>query len=370
MMRCLIVVPSLTRAGAETQAVNLANGLASRGHNVHLCVFERNLDQRLRIASNVTFHHVQRRAKYDLGFARDIARIIDDERVQVVQGILMFGIFVAWLAIQRSRSKPALVAAIHTTVNRGIKQEIQDRVLYRPILKRLPAIVFVCEFQRDYWIRKYPELARNSHVVYNGIDPSRLDRAAFQAEAGRLRATLAVPESAFVFSCIAGFRREKGHQLLIQAFARLRADAFLLLAGEGAERAALEDTVRTAGLSDRVRFLGSVPDVRPLIVASNATVLASTAVETFSMAMLESMALGVPLIASRIGGLPEAIVHHETGLLFPIGDIEALAAGMKEMTEVPAAVGTMGQAGAMKVRSSFTMDQMIDGSERVLESVI
>ena len=65
IVNCLIVVPSLTRAGAETQSVELANGLASRGQRVHVLAFERQLDLRSRLAGNVAFHHVLRRSKVD-----------------------------------------------------------------------------------------------------------------------------------------------------------------------------------------------------------------------------------------------------------------------------------------------------------------
>lgn len=76
-MRCLIVVPSLRRAGAETQAVDLANGLALRGHEVHLCSFQPQLDQKGRLADAVRFHHVPRKGKYDLSLIVAIAAIID-----------------------------------------------------------------------------------------------------------------------------------------------------------------------------------------------------------------------------------------------------------------------------------------------------
>ena len=369
-MKILIVVPSLTRAGAETQAVDLANGLAANGHIVHLCSFEPQLDQRDRLSSNVHFHHARRTGKYDSTFISTIIGVIDREKIDVVQGILLFAVLVAWLSAKRSARKPPVIAGVHTTINRGLKQEWQDRLLYRRLLRRLPAVLFVCNYQRDHWIGKFPELGPLARVVHNGIDVTRFQRESLLNPAQKLRAELGIPGSAFVFSCIAGLRPEKGHRLLIPAFARLPANTYLVLAGEGLERPAIEAIVREYGVSDRVRFLGKVSDVRPLIVASDATVLASTAVETFSIAMLESMALGVPLIASRIGGLPEAIIQRETGLLVPIGDVDALAAGMNYMVESTAEVRRMGQAAAQLIRSAFTLEKMIDGYERVLQEVV
>jgi glycosyltransferase involved in cell wall biosynthesis len=86
--------------------------------------------------------------------------------------------------------------------------------------------------------------------------------------------------------------------------------------------------------------------------------------------MLESMALGVPLIASRIGGLPEAIIPGETGLLFPIGDVDALTAGMSSMIDSNMYVRRMGHAAEKLVRAAYTLERMIDGNERVLREVV
>lgn len=369
-MNILIVVPSLMRAGAETQAVDLANGLAANGHIVHLCSFESELDQRARLSNAVHFHHAPRTRKYDTVLISTLAGLIDREKIDVIQGILLFAVLVAWLSAKRSSRAPPVIAGVHTTINRGLKQEFQDRVLYRRLLRRLPAVLFVCNHQRDHWVGKYPELGPIAHVVHNGVDIARYQRESLLNPARQLRADLGIPSTAFVFSCIAGFRQEKGHRLLISAFARQDPASYLVLAGEGHERPAIEAMVREQGIRDRVLFLGMVADVRPLIVASDATVLASTAVETFSIAMLESMALGVPLIASRIGGLPEAIIQNKTGLLFPIGDVEALASGMSSMVDSTSEVRRMGRAAEELIRTVYTLEKMIDGNERVLQEVV
>ena len=369
-MRCLIVVPSLRRSGAETQAVDLAIGLASRGHDVHLCSFQPYLDQRERLPDTVRFHHVRRKGKYDWSLVSAIADIIDRERIEIAQGILQFAVIIVWLAAKRSAQKPPVVAALHTTTNRGLKEELQDRLLYRWILGRLPAVVFVCKYQRDYWVNRYAELRPLASVIYNGIDVSRFRRSDFVASGQTLRAGLGIAPSAVVFACIAAFRPEKNHRQLIKAFASLPIHTHLLLAGDGDERPAIEAAVDAEGLRRRVTFLGNVDDVRHVVVASNATVLPSIAVETFSMAMLESMALGVPMIATKIGGLAEAIMHGETGLLCPPGDVEAFAMQMRGLIENSSEAERLGRAAATKVARCFTLDKMVEGYEAVLSGVL
>lgn len=369
-MNCLIVVPSLMRAGAETQAVDLANGLAALGHSVHLSSFESQLEQRCRLSNNVQFHHLQRMSKYDRTLISRLSTVIDKEKIEIVQGVMQFATLIARLAARQSSLKPLVVAAVHTTVNRDLKQEMFDRLLFRRILRNLPAVIFVCDHQRAHWIKKYPELERSSVVIHNGVAPERFRRDNFANSARKLRATLSIPDEAVVFACIAAFRPEKGHKILIDAFAQVKGDAWLVFAGDGELRSTTESYAVEAGVGHNTRFLGNIPDTRPLIAASTATVLASTAVETFSMAMLESMAMGVPMIAPRIGGLPEAIVDGATGLLFPIGDSSALARCMQSLVESPSKSAAMGRDAERKVAEEFTLEKMAAGSERVLMSTL
>src|SRR5688572_27470265 len=239
-MKCLIVVPSLKRAGAETQAVILANGLSLRGHGVHVVSFESQLDLRSRIVEAVRFHFVPRKSRYDLSLIPAIAEVINREGIETVLGVMQFATLIAWLSAQRSVRRPSVVAAIHTTINRGAKEELQDRLLYRRILRRLPAVVFVCNHQRNHWIGKYPELRRIARVVHNGVDLPKLRRQDFTERANMLRTELGIPKGAFVFASIAAFRPEKGHRQLIQAFTRMPSQSYLLLAGDGPERPVVE----------------------------------------------------------------------------------------------------------------------------------
>jgi glycosyltransferase involved in cell wall biosynthesis len=369
-LRCLIVVASLIRAGAETQAVDLANGLAAEGHEVHLCSFESQLDQLDRVSRKVQFHHVPRKSKYDRSLVRRLSALIDEHQIQVTQGVLQFATLIIWLASLRSSCRPPVIGAIHTTVNRGLKQEILDRLVYRNMLRRLSKVVFVCDQQRNHWIRRYPELRRTSRVVHNGVKPELFSREEF-VEAGRgLRKELGIPADAIVFSCIAAFRPEKGHKLLLEAYQPIMHQAYLVFAGDGALQNDMKEYAASLGMSGTTRFLGSIPDTRILIATSSTTVLASTAVETFSMAMLESMAMGVPMIAPRIGGLSEAIIHGETGLLFPVGSAVELKKCLRSVVEDPSYASTMGAHAMRKVREEFTFAKMVKSTEHVMQDVL
>ena len=134
-----------------------------------------------------------------------------------------------------------------------------------------------------------------------------------------------------VIGSVAMFRGSKGHAHLLEAFAKVRAHrpgASLLLVGDGPRRAWIEQFARDAKLSDAVVLTGFRPDVPALLGAMDCFALASTRTEGVPQALLQAFAVGVPVVASRIGGIPEVVRDGETGLLVPSGSGEALAAAI------------------------------------------
>ena len=369
MMKALFIVPSLRRAGAETQIVDLVNALRDPEIQCQLLCFQPDLSQRDRIPGAIRFHHVPRRSKYDITYISGIARIIDEEEIDVVHCTLEFSVLVGWLSILRARRKPHLIGAIHTTLIRNLKEQLHDRLIYQWIFRQCDSIVFVCQKQADFWLERYPFLRKNSVVIHNGIDLARFSGNCCDEKASVFAGRLAVPDNAYIISCIAGFRPEKRHDLLLAAFHRLDTNAHLYLAGEGSLRPSVESLIDQMGLQDRVHFLGNIEDVRPLLLATDITVLASTAVETFSIAMLESMAMGVPMVAPDIGGLSEAIVHDQTGWIYPAGDVDRLAGLLAKGAQDRAKLKAMGALARQRVEKYFSRDVMAESTASLLRTV-
>jgi glycosyltransferase involved in cell wall biosynthesis len=161
--------------------------------------------------------------------------------------------------------------------------------------------------------------------------PNPADISAFP-----LRPTTAHPEEPFTLVSIALFRPEKRIDLLLRAFARVRRDhpeIRLHLVGDGPLRRALRRLARRLNLEDSVTFHGYLPKERAvgILHRSHALVLSSD-VETFGVVLVEALACGLPVIATRCGG-PEDIATEETGLLVPPGDEQALAQALRTMRE-------------------------------------
>jgi len=365
------MLPALLRGGAETQAIDLINGIDGRYFEKYLLVFEKELDQLERVdMGSVKFHHVIRKGKFDFSFVRKISKLIDINKIEVIHCTMQISLLFAWLACRLSKQKPELVVAIHTTVNVNKKNEIIDQLVYRQLFRSCKKLIFVCQTQKNYWLSKYTELSNKSEVVYNGVDTEYFNPEKFVNEGLLLKKELNIADNNPVIVCIAGFRREKAHDILLQAFSQLPSNVHLVLAGDGLLRGEIESTIKQLDLSNRVHLLGNVNDVRPVLSVADISVLASVAVETFSIAMLESMSMKVPFISSDIGGLAEAIDVGETGDLVPVGDVESLKITLMKYLLDKEKLKLMGENSRNRVDSMFSKLKMVSDTEKILENVV
>ena len=368
--KVLFVLPSLVRGGAEVQVVNLANGLSAHQFDTYLVTFEKHLDQKDRIDSRqVKFSHFMRKSKFDVSPAFEIARLIDKHEIDVVHCSLQIALLIGWLSIRCSKRKPKLILALHTTLNRNFKNEAFDKLLYQWLMRDCVKVICVCRAQEHHWHKRFPFLIGKTCVVYNGVDTKSFDPEAHQPKKTKFRQRIGIPAQAKVICHVAGFRPEKGHAILLDAFRRVAqrcSDAYLIFVGDGALRPEIEERARASNLLDRIRFLGNLVDVRPALADSDCSVLPSTA-ESFSIAMLESLAMGVPIVATNIGGTAEAVADHQTGLLVPAGDPVALSDALYYLIDHDEERRVMGIAGRNLVVSRFSSAKMIRETERILQ---
>jgi len=361
--KILFVVPSLARAGAEKQVVDLANGLAADQVRCHVASFESNRDQLDRLnLDQVTYHALNRRWKFDWGVASAIADIIDQHDIDILHCTLSIGIFWGVLAANKAKKNPIVVAGVHTTINRTRKDDLLDRWVYRPQLRSVANILFVCNNQRDYWIDRDPKLANHSSVIYNGVDHHAFDRLPFEEQGQELKAKLGIPDQATTMCCVAAFRPEKSQGNIVRALATIQQNQHplhLLLAGDGLELTRVQQLASDLGVADHIHFLGKLPDVRPVLAASTFSIIASVAVETFSFAMLESMAMSTPVVSTRIGGAGEAVIPGSTGILVQPGNIQELSCAINKLAQDPRKARKLGANARRLVEEKFTYATMV-----------
>jgi glycosyltransferase involved in cell wall biosynthesis len=174
-----------------------------------------------------------------------------------------------------------------------------------------------------------------------------------------------------VIAVVAALVRRKAHDILLRALAELRerdVSVVCLVCGDGEERGALESLVRSLDLGRQVRFLGRRSQVADVLAAADVFVLPSRH-EGLGVAILEAMAMALPVVASRVGGIPEAVVHEETGILVPAEDAAALAAAIRELSASAALRARMGARGRERVLARFTMERMAERYEALYRDV-
>ncbi len=168
-------------------------------------------------------------------------------------------------------------------------------------------------------------------------------------------------------------KRVKGHHVLLAAagpVAERVPESVFLLVGDGNGRADLERQASELGLSERVRILGHRDDVPEILAACDLGVVASLESEGFSRAALEYMGAGLPVVATRVGALPEIVVPDATGRLVEPSSAGALAEAVTDLLGNPERCAEMGRAGRERAESVFSRERWLDAHERVYRDVM
>jgi glycosyltransferase involved in cell wall biosynthesis len=365
-MRLAFVTGSLAHGGAERQTLALAERLAARGHACELVHVkgEAGLVERLPPRAAVV-RSLEAKRYLDRRALGALSRRFSSLRPEAVVAANGYALLYAWLALRASRSAAPLVVTHHTTRLLGAKQSLQ-MALYRLFFWSAQCTVFVCESQRAYW-RRRGVFSRRTAVIYNGVDTDSFCDVCGPEERARLRATFGFAPQDYVIGMSALLRPEKNHVQLVDAVARLRArglPARALMIGEGEMRGAVEARARELGVAGDVAITGLKHDVRPYLEACDVVALCSVT-EAFSLAAIEAMAFRRPVVHSAVGGAAEMIIDGRNGLLFPVGDTEALVERLARLAD-PEVCRLMGDRARGVVEMLFTERGMVDRYEKLL----
>ena len=368
-MRLLFVTGSLTHGGAERHTIGLLNQLAQRGHECHAAYVQDNATQLERLQGAASVECLHARRYLDLRAMRRLAELIARIRPSAVVAANPYAMLYAAHALRQTDVNAPLMVTFHTTLLAGAKEWLQ-MLYYRPLFWSADCLVFVCEAQRRHWLRRLVT-GRANRVIHNGVDPEHWRSPGAEART-RMRRVLGLADGDYAVGMCAVFRPEKNHLQLVEAIAQLRArgvPARALLIGDGPMRPAIEARARDLGVAGDVLIAGFHQDVRPLLAAADVVALPSTSVETFSLAALEAMALGRPVVLSDIGGAAEMVRPEENGFLFPAHDTPALVASLAALA-APAARERMGAAARTTVEARFSERAMVDRYEGLLQQLV
>jgi glycosyltransferase involved in cell wall biosynthesis len=306
--------------GGEIFAVRLASWLKKRGHTVRIVTRP---DSRLAEAARAVWLDVRTlamRNDIDWFSRRTLARWFAADRPDVVFGA--FGRDIKLLG-PGARSAGARIFWLQ-----GVPLSDRSRVHQKLDQLYVDRYIVPSAYLADEIVRRTGFDPAKITVVHPALDPGPFAHDQAVADRGdRFRLAQKIPLDAPVSICPARLVEAKGQHVLLDAWVEVtqaRPDAHLLLAGDGPARAALEAQARRLDLASRVHFLGHLTDIRPALWIADLMVLPTFA-DSFPVVVLESMAAGVAVVASRVGGIPEQIVDGECGLLVPPRDAPSLA---------------------------------------------
>ena len=207
------------------------------------------------------------------------------------------------------------------------------------------AIINVSDANRELALRQGISDQKRMLTIWNGI-PDTLHRAR--------PGTSGAPRIVMVARCA----EQKDHSLLLRAFARLTEPATLVFVGDGPKLTALKAETNELNIANRVEFLGDRFDIAEILSNSHVFALASKW-EGFPLSILEAMRAGLPVIASNVGGISEAVTDGKTGFLVERGDVSAFRTRLHSLLADAALRRRMGAAGRQRYEHTFTLDHML-----------
>ncbi|MBN1589670.1 MAG: glycosyltransferase [Pirellulales bacterium] len=363
-LRVMFVITCMPVGGAETLLVELARRLDRERFIPEICCLKYRGPLGDAIADTVPTWTGLLAHKYDFAVLGRLRRLLRRRRIDAVITVgtggdkMFWGRLAAWL-----EGVPVICSWLHST---GLPDHVEwPNRLLAPLTD---AFVGVAEPHGRYLIEHEGCRASKVRVIPNGVDTQRFSpRWPNKA----LRAELAIEQGAPVVGIVAALRPEKRHDQFLHCAAHILGQipaARFLIVGEGPERKRLEMLSRFLGLTQSVRFLGNRDDV-PDILSLFDVMLLTSEMEANPVSILETMAAEKPVVAPRVGSVPETVLDGTTGRLVPPGDIEAASEAVVELLNDPTRATALGRAGREHVLAHWSINQMVTGFEDMLSGI-
>jgi len=375
-MRIVHVIPDLDIGGAEAQMVTLISRLQGSSHSCHVFTLQPGgpLCSKLNsLGVSIYSYKLKKRdllrAPWKIIFAElKLIKIIRYLRPHVVHSFLPLVTFMGALA-GRMAEVPLVI-----TSRRALGKHQERYILLRPfdlLANRLSHRVTVNS------MAVWEDTIERDHIdpkklvlIYNGVDPQTFDSASpFRKE---VRKKLGITPQKNVIIVVANLILYKGHIDLLEAARKVLKHipkTLFLLVGE--DRGIGENLKRISidlGIGEKVRFLGLRNDIHQLLAASDLSVLSSHE-EGFSNVILESMAAGLPIVATNVGGNSEAVVNGVTGWLVPPKNPDAMAEKIVDLLHDPQKARSWGKQGRKRVNKKFTIERMVQEHIKLYEGI-
>lgn len=363
-LRVLFVITSMPVGGAETLLVELIRRLDRSRYAPELCCLKYPGPLGEMLAAEVPTHTGLLAHKYDFGVLARLIRLVRNRRIDAVVTVGTGGDKMFWGRLAaRLAGVPVICSALHST---GLPDhvELPNRLL-APITD---AFIAVAEPHGRYLAEHEGCPAGKVRVIPNGVDVARFhprwpDR--------RLRDELDIPPDAQIVGIVAALRPEKNHELFLHSAAGIRRelpDTRFLVVGDGPRRQSLEALAGELALTHCVHFLGTRGDI-PQLLAQVDVVLLTSKMEANPVSILEAMACEKPVVATRVGSVPETVLDGQTGFLVDPEDDREIATRTVELLRDRQRAAAMGRRGREHVLAHASIEQMVQGYQDLIADI-
>ncbi len=353
--------------GQPSRILMLSVALARRAHHVVIAAPRGSmLAERARAVGLETFEEPRfLKTKHFISAVRDarqLARLLRARRFDLVHAHGSQDLWAAAAALRFARRSVPLVFTRHNT--KAVADHVLNRCLYRRLINHLIVVSTSVLERYQAFLRRGDLTAERISVVHSSYWE---DRFRPDVDGSSVRREICGGDQAdcFLIGVIGRLVRDKGGAHFLRAAAVLAAEfprARFLFAGRGTEEARLKELAAALGIANRVVFLGFREDIPQLTAALDLSVLPSVDCDASSAVLKEAMAMGRPVVATRMGGASEIVADRVTGLLVPPADPQALARAIRDILLRPDHGREMGRRGQQRVRREFTQDRLVEGT--------
>ncbi len=359
-LRVMFISTSMHVGGAEILLFNLIRRIDRSRFSPELCCTKELGQLGEQLADDIPVYSNLLRCKFDVRVLWRLTKLLRERRIEAVVTVgagdkMFWGRLAAWRA-----RVPVVISALHST---GWPDGINW--LNRRLTSITDGFVAVAQPHAQYLIEEERLPADRVHVIPNGVDTEKFHP---QLAPDDVRAELGLPLTAPMAGIVAVLRPEKNHEMFLRVVARVRRevpDAHFLIIGDGPRRPKLESLAAELGITDCVHFLGHRANIPELLTALDVFLLTSHN-EANPVSILEVLASGKPVVATRVGSIPETVIDGETGYLIEPGAELAMSRRVTELLQNPAKSQWLGIAGRKLIIEHWSVDRMVVGYEDLI----
>lgn len=367
-----------TYGGSGVVATELGIELAAAGHQIHFISYSQPFRLRGR-EQDISFHEVPvsnyplfEYPPYDLALATRMAEVAsyhDLDLLHVHYAIPhSISAYLARQMLARQGHRLPFITTLHGTDITLVGLDHSYLPITRFGIDESDGVTAISSYLRDKTIQEFHP-SRSIEVIPNFVNCDvYMPLSAEKRAAGRARYAA---DGEKILLHLSNFRPVKRTADVVRVFSRIARElpARLLMIGDGPDRSAAEWIAHRKGIQDRVHFLGKQDSVSEILPLADLLLMPSE-LESFGLVALEAMACRVPTIATSVGGVPELIEDGITGRLFPVGDVDGMAAAAVELLRDPGRYEAMANAARHAAQSRFCASKITPLYERFYEQVL